>query len=184
MQDVWTVNSIDEIWHDVLFVSGCFTSPLAVGIHALDLRNWSYPTGMWQDRFHTDDWLEAKKTLWHPTEFYDAGRVVVQVIFVHSSLITVFINSLNLNNKCSEKIEVSKTTTTSSQESFGECGLWWLTRWVDDGLVVTLKGWLDTPPVPTWTWTEGSNGCCFRKKKPSYPGWWIGQGFVKGKPFG
>jgi len=23
--------------------------------------NWSYPTGMWQDRFHTDDWLEAKK---------------------------------------------------------------------------------------------------------------------------
>ena len=52
---------------------------------------------------------------------------------------------------CNEKIEVSKTTTTtsSSQESFGECGLWWLTRWVDDGLVLTLKGCLDTPPVPT-----------------------------------
>eukprot|EP00438_Fugacium_kawagutii_P003917 Skav224638 [mRNA] locus=scaffold1918:17234:22598:+ [translate_table: standard] len=25
--------------------------------------NWSYPTGMWQDRFQTDDWLLAKKRL-------------------------------------------------------------------------------------------------------------------------
>lgn len=72
---------------------------------------------MWQDRFHTDDWLEAKKTLWHPTEFYDAGRVVVQVIFVHSSLITVFINSLNLNNKCSEKIEVSKQQQLAARKA-------------------------------------------------------------------
>lgn len=59
--------------------------------------NWSYPTGMWQDRFHTDDWLLAKKKASENLAYggaelreYEQGLVVMNwtvpaVTFVNSS---------------------------------------------------------------------------------------------------